>query len=350
MTEYRVIYIGPNGPFQRGEDYGTQASDEIGTAVAAYQSHFSNTRNMDWNRVREAAGAHITPVEEALPELMEELRGIAAGSKQDILDIMAINCRYELLHYPFEKECTSFALLSETTEDGHVYVGQNWDNRPFAMTHSVILHTTLPDGTRIMGLTEGGQLSRNGISTKGIGLAANSLRSSRDFAGVGIPVSILRRHLLSLNTAAQMEQAVINAPRSVSVNYMLADAQNMAVDVEALSFQPHIFRPKDGIITHANHILGDPSVDISKGGRFRGERLRELLERQHGHITLDYIMACLKDHQGLPESICSHISQEQDTVHKLWQTNASIIYDLTALKGWICWGPPCQGEYKEYVL
>ena len=34
----------------------------------------------------------------------------------------------------------------------------------------------------------------------------------------------------------------------------------------------------------------------------------------------------------------------------MWQTNASIIYNLDKLEMDICYGPPCQGEYVTYTL
>ena len=350
MSEFRMIKIASGTPRQRGEDYGTQAREEIHVAVEAYKAHFDKNRGMGWEAVRQAAAAHIAPVEAALPHLMEEIRGIADGSGTDVHDIMAINCRYEILHFPRQPECTSFAILGDATADNHVYVGQNWDNRPFAMKHSVLLHTTLEDGRRVMGLTEGGQLLRNGISTAGVGLAANSLHSTHDFAGTGIPVSILRRHLLAMDSADDMRQYVLGAARSVSVNYMLADSAGRAFDVEAIPGEPYVYEPVNGILTHANHILGNIQIDAQKRGRFRGERLHELLSQQQGSITLPFIMECLKDHHGYPESICSHISESDDGPHKLWHTNASLIFDLTALKLWLCWGPPCSGTYKEYAL
>ena len=50
--------------------------------------------------------------------------------------------------------------------------------------------------------------------------------------------------------------------------------------------------------------------------------------------------------EGYPGGICNHTVE----LKKPWQTIASVIYDLDAKRAWICYGPPCQGEYKEFQL
>ncbi|MDR1705271.1 MAG: C45 family peptidase [Clostridiales bacterium] len=334
----------------RGEQYGEQAKEEIRSAIEAYKEHFSAVRNLTWDYAVETARMNSELIEGKLPEQFEEMKGIAAGSGIGLDDVLALNNRYEFLHFPHKRECTAFALLRVSTADSHIYAGQNWDQRPFAMKHTLIIRSVMPDGARCMGLTEAGQLIRNGISSTGVALCANSLRSSLDKLGPGIPVSILRRFLLGLGSSSEMRDRALAAARSVSSNYMMASVDDTACNIEAVPGREAVSYPKNGILTHANNLLNDPSIDISKDKRFRGERLYELLNRKNGVITRDYIMECLKDHEGLPEAICSHISAGEGTEHKLWQTNASIIYDLDELKMWVCAGPPCEGEYKEYSL
>ncbi len=347
MKEFRLIHISAPTPRERGIQYGSQAKEEIQVCINTYRDRFQTTRNMSWDTVRGYAAAMLPCVEESMPDILEEARGIAQGAGVDFGDLMVLNCRYEILHFPHQNECTAFALQREATADGHVYVGQNWDNRPSLLPHTLLVHITEEEtGNVIFGMTEAGQLIRNGFTSKGVGQCANSIRSTLDCQGAGLPSNFLRRKLLTLDNMADMVRWIRQAPRTVSNNFCIGTRENVVADIEGVPGMPVRHDPVDGIVTHANHLLVNRDLDASSGMRQRGERLYELLHRQAGNITLDYIMECLKDHEGAPQGICSHVS---DT-GKVWQTNASLIYDLDAGKAWVCYGPPCEGEYKEYAL
>lgn len=347
MKEFRLITISAANPYERGLQYGEQAKEEISLCIETYRKRFNGIRNLSWEGAQEISRSFIPYVEKIMPDMLEELHGISIGAQVDLDDLMVLNCRYEILHFPHENECTAFALQREATANGHVYIGQNWDNRPTLLPHSLLLHITEKEhGRTIFGLTEAGQLIRNGFTSKGVGQCSNSLRSSLDVQGTGVPSTFVRRKLLTMDYLEDIVALIRQTPRSVSVNYCIASQENKVADIEAVPGQPVRFEPKHGIVTHANHLLVNRDLDISTAKRFRGERLYELLMRRVGGITTEYIMECLRDHEGYPQSLCSHKTEEG----KLWQTNASLIYDLDEQKAWVCYGPPCEGVYKEYCL
>lgn len=347
MKEFRLIHISAPTPRERGLQYGRLAEREIKLCMETYHKHFDIARGMTWDTVREYSAAMIPCVEEAMPDLLEEAKGIAEGAGVDFVDLMVLNCRYEILHFPHRNECTAFALQREATKNGHVIVGQNWDSRPYLLPHTLLLHITEEEtGNVIFGMTEAGQMIRNGFNSKGAAQCSNSIRTTLDVQGVSLPGNFVRRKLLTMDNLEDMVALIRNAKRSVSNNYCIGTRENKIADVEAVPGQPVRFDPVNGIVTHANHLLVNKDLDISTGQRFRGERLYELLSQKTGEITVEYIMHCLRDHEGSPQGICSHLS---DT-GKVWQTNASLIYDLDDGKAWVCYGPPCEGEYKEYRL
>lgn len=347
MKEFRLIHISADTPHQRGVQYGQQAREEIQVCIDTYRDRFQSTRGMSWDTVRGYAAAMLPCTEEAMPDIVAEARGIAQGAGVDFGDLMVLNCRYEILHFPHQNECTAFALQREATADGHVYVGQNWDNRPSLLAHTLLVHITEEEtGNVIFGMTEAGQLIRNGFNSKGAGQCANSIRSTLDRQGEGVPSNFLRRKLLTMDNMAGMIRCIRTTRRTVSNNLCLGTRENLVADVEAVPGMPVRFEPTDGIVTHANHLLVNRDLDASSGMRQRGERLYALLHEKVGSITLEHIMTCLKDHEGAPQGICSHVSESG----KVWQTNASLIYDLDAGRAWVCYGPPCEGEYKEYRL
>ena len=59
---------------------------------------------------------------------------MAAGSGHDLLDLLVLNLRYELLYYQYgvcaiggADGCTAFAVLPAASANGHLLLGQNWD-------------------------------------------------------------------------------------------------------------------------------------------------------------------------------------------------------------------------------
>jgi isopenicillin-N N-acyltransferase-like protein len=69
----------------------------------------------------------------------------------------------------------------------------------------------------------------------------------------------------------------------------------------------------------------------------------------HGRIASDALQAMLRDHDGLPESVCRHpnpILHEADR----YQTVVSMIMDLHAGRVLVAAGPPCVDAFVEYVV
>ena len=349
MNEFKLICVSARDWSARGEQYGEQAAPEIRMCVETYKEHLSRMKGLEWRDAREEAMRYLPIVTTALPGETGMLRGVARSSGVDFEDIMVLNTRYEILHYP-KKECTAYAVLRSASRDSKVYVGQNWDQRPVIAPHSIILHVTLADGTKVMGMTEAGQLIRNGMNSHGLGLVSNGLHSSRDLNEIGVPGNFMRMRALRSKSFEEMTEIVTAFHRSVANNYLLASADDHALDIEGIPGSPVILYPENGVLAHANHILSNPELDTSKGKKFRGERLAALLRQYAGNITTDLIKECLRDHKGYPDSICSHPEDGETDVHSTWMTIASIMYNLDDLEMEVCRDNPCTGKYQKYRM
>lgn len=349
MKEFKFVRVSAPDSFGRGKEYGAQAVDEIRLCVDMYKAHLAKLGGFDWQAARKDAARYLSLTGAALQPETDMLRGVAAGSGVDFEDIMVLNTRYEMLHYP-KNECTTWAVLREASGEGKVRIGQNWDQRPLVDAHSIILHMTLEDGTKIMGMAEAGQLLRNGLTSRGLGLTASGLNSSLDNKRVSIPGNFLRMRALRSKTFEEMTEVILAFQRSIANNYCIASVDNRALDIEAIPEYPCVIHPRDGIVTHANHILSRPELDTSKGTKFRGERLEELLRQKKGSITAEYIKQCLSDHEGFPDSICSHIEEGATDMHHTWKTVATLMFNLDDQEFEVCRGNPCENEFKKYRL
>lgn len=344
MRSFQVIDIRASTPYESGIQYGRKAEKKIRAGLADYRLLFSETSTLSWETIRQRALSYTSLLENTYPELLEEVRGIAEGSGVGLDEIMLLNCRYEITKFPRPNECTSFAILPEAGEGGKTYIGQNWDYRAGILENVVVLRLEEPDGTRIIGLAEAGQVIRNGFNNHGIGLCANNLQSVDDSMGTGIPVTFLRRKVLSCDSFLQVKTLIKDVKRSVSCNFMVASAGGFALDLEAHPGGADILEPLNGILTHANHFVRYPERNALETSP-RGERLRVLLEKRAGHIDVPWIKQCLGDHENYPKAICRHPSDVLLPLRRRSITVASVIYDLESGAAHICAGPPCEGEF-----
>ena len=361
MLVFPTITISEKTPFKRGESYGSQASPLVSMCIDTYKTRFARA-GLKWEIAQEVAMRYLKWAEENenMPDMVEEIKGIAAGAGRDIMDIAAINCAYELLHFP--NECTAFALKREATLGGHVILGQNWDQDPTFGAHAVLLDILEKEtGNHIFGLSEAGQLIKSGIcihkDDSATAVCGNSILSNLDKVGIGCPTSVLRRKTLTFGRMENILNLITGSARSVSSNINVATTENEICAIEllpevvdrenSLLVDPYyIIEPMSGAVTHDNSIKSVPQVDMYRHGHPRGTHLKILFSEATGRIDLDYIKRCLSDHEGYPGSICSHGCDENDN----WQTIASVIYDLDARTAHICCGAPCTNDYIEFTL
>jgi len=349
MRTFQLIEAKATSHYEIGVQYGSQAREKIMDGIENYRKLFSDTSNMSWEDIKNYALDYIPVIEEKFPELVEEVKGISEGAGVGLDEVMVLNCRYEITKFPQANECTSFSVLPEASMDGGTYVGQNWDYRAGIIDNIVMLHIEEQDGTRIFGLAEAGQVIRNGFNSHGVGLCANNLQSIYDSRGKGIPVTFLRRKVLSCRSFEEARELIINAKRSVSCNFMLASSGGKAVDLETYPGGTDLLMPVDGIITHANHFVTQPEIHALETSP-RGERLEQLFREKLGSIDIDYIEKCLCDHENYPKALCRHPSNVSIPLRVRDITVASVIYDFNGGTAYVCAGPPCEGEFISYKL
>ncbi len=345
VNSLQIIDIKASSHYEIGVHYGREAEEKIRAGLADYRLLFSEISNLSWEDLKKRAMAWVPLLKKEWPDLLEEVRGIADGSGTGLDDIMFLNCRYEITKFPRPNECTSFAILPEASRGGKTFIGQNWDYRAGIIDNITVLNLETPDGTRIIGLAEAGQVIRNGFNSRGIGLCANNLQSVYDSPEPGgMPVTFLRRKALSCGSFDGVKTLLADTPRNVSCNFITASADGVSLDFEAHPRGTDLLEPLNGILTHANHFVKNPgrnAIDTSP----RGDRLRELLEKRSGDIDVSWIKQCLADHENYPKAICRHPSDVSLPLRRRSITVASVIYDLTDGEAHICSGPPCEGAF-----
>lgn len=341
-------------PRERGRQYGRLAAERITTSLHIYMAAWNAADGVGREALLGRARAFTPVIGDRYPALLEEMHGIAEGAERTLEEIVALNARTELLYaQPSDEGCTGAVILPELAA-GHVVIGQNWDWRP-ACRDSAILLRVIPDrGPSLLTFVEAGMLARSGMSSAGIGLCGNFLNSDVDHRQTGVPIPVLRRAILMAPSLPAAVGEVLRAPRAFSSNHLLAHREGEAIDLEAAP--PDVFPlfAEGGLLVHSNHFkaaagrLRDTGLTRYPDSLFRDRRVRKHLEERPAPLSVGDLQEALRDHFGLPDSVCRHRAPRPDGTEI--ETVASVVMDLTEGELWLCPGPVCENEYRRFTL
>ena len=342
MREMKVVELNAPTYYERGVQYGQQAREEIDTAVNYYRKQFGDVPG--WEKILEFCKEFVKASEDFFPEAVEEMKGIAEGSGHLLEEIMAVNARYEISKFDWKPECSTGVFHNKTT--GKNYIFKNGDLNGGVKDHLVILHVVRPDGFRAIGITEAGQLIRDGYTSNGLGMVNSAMYDKSDYAGVAVPGTVVRKKVWESRTFAEAADITRNIFRTTSTNMLLADKYGNATDFECYPGGVDEVCCVDEMIGTGNRFTVHPEKNRGRlilDGIDRGLRLKELMSEAGDTIDEFKLMEILKDEKGYPQSINSKMSTS-------WETVYSIIVNMTDDKVYICLGRPSEGEYKEYPL
>jgi isopenicillin-N N-acyltransferase like protein len=230
---------------QQGILYGQLCSAQVLHTRDTYSRLFAQC-GITWKQACAKALAMQEAIATLDPSFLDEMRGIAEGAGVHYEDILALNCRTEILPAEFlsatgtlaenktssnishptistaqkhaaavfgEGECTALALTPAASSDGKTWLAQNWDWLGTQRKALVLLKgrawsaaTTgsgafTTQGREFITLTEAGMLAKIGLGvgpeTDRVAIGLNIVRSRHDGEKPAIPVHALLRHLLT---------------------------------------------------------------------------------------------------------------------------------------------------------
>lgn len=353
---------------ERGRQHGVLMAAAIAANVETYLDRFA-AGGLDRDAALASAEAWIPRLARINPDYHEEMVGIAAGADLPLRVISLLNVRYELTYGVFGAEskaksrptpepdgCTSFGLLPERTESGHVVLGQNWDWLERVQGKSFVMRARRDGQPDFLAVMEAGIVgAKMAVNEHGIGLCINGLVSRHDGVNDGAkPFHVRCREIIDARRYDQALLAILSGARMGSANFLVGTAEGEIIDIETAPDDHACIYPVDGVITHANHFdampgIGSKMETISAGTLFRGDRLRRLLARGGERLSHDHMRACLSDHVSHPQGICRHpdpgVIDAKRTV-----TAVAVIIDLDDRRIWAADGPPCEAAFESFTL
>ena len=350
-------------PFEQGRQHGMALRGQIAHNLSVYYDRFEREAQLPIDEVRRRASQYV-PVLQRSADYFEVIRGIAETSRQELLDVVMLNIRYELLYYQYSiipvggpDGCTSFAVLPGASSNGHLLLGENWDWIPSVA--GAVVHTRYEGGSfETLAFTEAGIVGgKIGLNSLGLGLAINGLLSTEDdWAHLEKPFHVRCYEILRSTSFDDAVRLVSATPRSCSANFVVAQAPDRAVDVEAAPGTSCSFGPARGLLAHTNHFLEPEHLGVEEPpfaerrphSLTRLARMRSLLDARQPLSVAD-VQACLRDHDNFPDSVCRHVHPD-DPPEEACPTVVSAVMDLTERTLWLAEGPPCEHAYACYAL
>ena len=355
MDRHIPIVISEGDPFTRGQHLGSSQAGRVRQAARAYMTLFNQFAGLSRNDVYTEVERFIPTINDYAPHLLEEIRGISAGSGCELREIIAINARTELMYgMQQSSECTAIGVSPAASTDGRVLLAQNWDWHP-SLTGAIVLWAIRRNnGPDLITLTEAGMVGKIGINAAGVAMCVNLLKSDADHEGPAVPMHIiLRRVLENANSVEEAISLISSAKRCTSCHHLIADRTGALVGIEATPAGQQVLYPTRGVLTHTNHCVDAILREHDRGARenpetlARGERAQALALTQP--IDESYLRSILSDHATAPDSICLHNLTELP-FEMQGESIASILIDLTGGALDIADGPPCQYNYRRLVL
>jgi isopenicillin-N N-acyltransferase-like protein len=342
-------------PYEMGFQYGT-ACPEIRNILEITSRVFGGR-----DTVRKLAEKYIPmylPAAEAYaPEILDEMKGMAAGTHLDFQDIFFLNITYEI-SVPSVMGCTSFAITGEATGNNETIAGQNFDYLSMWEDSMVLLKMRPTDSPDILAVAPAGSLGLIGLNSAGICLNLNLIRNKDSLApNGGVPAHIILRKILTSETIGESIGIIASAGRKSAKNYLLASDKGDIVDLEVTSDDIDVHYAGEGIIAHANHFKTtrfrstDMAPEYFPDSYIRCQRLFQLMKNHRGNLSIDVMKQLLQDHNNHPNSVCRHPDPKNPLpMGRMMKTLVSLISFPKERKAHIALGNPCENEYAEYLL
>jgi predicted choloylglycine hydrolase len=308
------------------------------------------------------ATCFMQSIREHVPELLEEVQGIADGAAQPFDLLLAAQMMDEEWAYRAGlstnlealQKCSSVAVRAP---DESIVVGQNMDLADFTDGHQIVLRIEprgAEPGALIFTITS--MIALFGVNTHQIAVCVNSvpqLPAQRQ----GVPVAFVVRRLLQARTLSEAVEMVHGIAHATAQHYLIADARTIRSFEASPAGVTEYYSPHPAAVLHTNHPLVSAlgSFDSNENSSIR---LRSLSDRLYtGQPDLEAVKAALSscdDSQNPVSRTVSASARPSQLTGAINFTTGSMISTLrrgaSEIEVWISPGPPSVRGYSRFTL
>ncbi|GAM84289.1 hypothetical protein ANO11243_022830 [Dothideomycetidae sp. 11243] len=163
-------------PYEIGFAHGTQARHRVSGSLSFYAHLFQSNCHKSWPEVQSIASSFVSHIKSTVPDLLDEMAGIADGAQTDLLSIVALNVRTEINFGLFSDGCTAVSWKA----GGESFLAQNWDWETPQRENLVLLDVRKKGCPRIKMVTEAGIVGKIGLNECGVGVLSECYSGEGD--------------------------------------------------------------------------------------------------------------------------------------------------------------------------
>lgn len=355
---------------------------EIGGAIGqAYRGRAEETLAYYDRVLRASAGMgldqasaevmrYLPYAREALPELVEEVRGIADGAGVGFEAILVLNLLEELESDLPRLRCTSIGLVPDRFlgTRGGCGLGSDRGPAPGSPREVWLAHNEdwcVEDASRVavviarprgepafLSVISGPLLPAVGFNEAGVGQGVDSVYPVD--MQMGVPRTFVSRHVLEARALGEAIRFACLAGRAGGYNHLLATADGEIYNLETTGRDFDAIYG-EGLLVHTNHYLSphlrrlsDPPsptsiIRVNRAGKLVRDCLAGGLEPKEA------LSRTLSDHVNYPGSICVHPRPDAGE-GDAYGTVFTLVAELVSRRAWVSVGPPCRAEPVELTL
>jgi len=346
--------------YEQGLEHGRELKDRVQHNVSVYFNRFEKEVGLSEAEVLACATSFLQAIQTQNQNYFEGMKGIAEGADVSLEALTALNVRYEILYYQYGVNamadgCTAFAVQPEGAENGHLWIGQNWDWIP--EVQGAVIHTVDEDGFENISFTESGIFGgKIGLNAAGVGLVINGMTSMDDnWSQMHKPFHVRCYEILKSRDFGSATNVVTEENRVCATNYMIATTPDHVVDIEAAPTKVRLISCQNHRQAHTNHFLDpdalgivEPPMDNRPHSQQRQKRMTELLNTKE-KLSFKDMKIFLADKDNYPYSINRHKDMAL-LPEERFITVTSVIMDLDAGEMYLTDGPPDNSDYQLVTL
>lgn len=355
----RVLSVGGTA-YDMGWTHGEQYREEIRRYAAervalVEEGQWSGKRPLTRQQVLGLAEACLPAHEAYAPDLMDELRGMAAATDLSLAELIIVggftdfidtvyraNQRQTLLEPALAiDDCTAF-IIPDDQAQGAGFLGQTWDMHDTATEFVIMLRIEEAEMADALLFTSTGCLGQIGMNAHGIAVGINNLLGADGQFGVTWPFVI--RKVLQQDNIEDALACITEAPLAGAHNYLLFDGLGNGFNVEAMSSH-HVVTSLNGeAIVHTNHCLMPETQTLAQP--------RLPASQAHSENRLSYAQEVLAERPVTIEHLQELTRQAPvctiSTPPFHVESCGAAIMRPKSGDLWAVWGVPCDNEYEQF--
>jgi len=336
--------------YERGYKFGKKFKDEIKSCIKFEDKFWSVGVSLDQTKKSTKKNEKI--FKSFAPEILEEIRGLADGSKLKYEELLNSSISSPYFSPMF---CSAFVALNNLTKNRGPIMGRNVDWLKESKKYVRYVLTRPSNGYKHIcsrPLESVGYY--DGINERGLAIAWTGVFTLKSEVAPGMLMFFVTKLVLErCSSVKEAVKLIKNIPIASATNFIILD-RNEAVVIETTSKHKVIRKPEK--MNRGNFIIMTNNFISPKMKRYdiiqkkwpkitdpKIKRYKELIKESAGLIDIKMTKEILSDHEGF---ICIH-GKEGEMIS---ETISSFITLPRSKSLFYANGNPCENEYFNFRI